>query len=225
MQNIGAYPYDVRLPEPMEPDKRYPAVFVLHGKGSNEQPMLDLLEPVGDDFIVIGIRGDLPLGPGFQYYELKSLGHPLRDSFDRAVRQLQEFILQACSLYPIDPVRRYVLGFSQGSILSMTLALTMGDQLKGIAALNGYIPDFVKNEYPLRSLQEVSVFISHGQFDSVFPIRIGQETAAYLKERTPHLTFHTYPSDHGITSANQQDVIRWLYQDAGITDHQGGEQR
>lgn len=219
----SAYSYVVQLPKQMDPAKQYPAVFVLHGKGSNEQNMLGLLEDLSDDFIVIGIRGDLPLGAGYQYYELKSIGNPLREPFDRAVRQLRDFIQQADGHYPIDPKRKYVLGFSQGAILSMTLALTMGDQLQGIVALNGYIPDFVKNEYPLRSLKDVSVFISHGQYDSVFPIRIGQETAAYLQERTPHLTFNTYPSDHGVTETNQCDVIRWLYLDAGISTKDGGE--
>ncbi|MBP1174146.1 putative esterase [Paenibacillus sp. PvR133] len=49
------------------------------------------------------------------------------------------------------------LGFSQGAILSMLLALTLGNQLKGIVALNGYVPDFVKTEYTLQSTENVSV--------------------------------------------------------------------
>lgn len=64
-------------------------------------------------------------------------------------------------------------------------------------ALNGYIPDFVKTEYSLRSVKAVSVFISHGEYDSVFPVRIGHETAAYFKDQTPRLTFNLYPTDHG----------------------------
>ena len=76
-----------------------------------------------------------------------------------------------------------MLGFSQGAILSMTLALTMGDQLKGIVALNGYVPEFVKTDYRLRSIEGRIVFISHGEFDSVFPVRIGHETAAYFKDK------------------------------------------
>jgi len=62
----------------------------------------------------------------------------------------------------------------------MSLTLTMGDQLKGIAALNGYVPEFVKIEYPLQSVNNVLIFISRAEFDSVFPIRIGHETEAYF---------------------------------------------
>ncbi|MFD2880694.1 alpha/beta hydrolase [Paenibacillus rhizoplanae] len=106
------------------------------------------------EFIIIGVRGNLPLGTGYQYYDLKGLGNPIREMFDQAVSDLEAFIHYATQQYPVDPDRRYLLGFSQGAILSMTLALTMGEQLKGIVALNGYIPDFVKMEYKLRSLKK-----------------------------------------------------------------------
>ncbi|WP_274363667.1 alpha/beta hydrolase [Paenibacillus thermotolerans] len=210
------YQYDVHMPAKMNPDKKYPVVFTLHGKGSNESNMFGLVAPLSDNFIIIGIRGNLPLGTGWQYYDLKSLGNPIREMFDEAVKRLEAFIQYATEKYPIDPGKRYLLGFSQGAILSMTLALTMGDRLKGIVALNGYIPDFVKTEYPLRSVKDVSVFVSHGQFDSVFPVRIGRETAAYFQNQTQRLTFKMYPTDHGVSEENQHDVLNWLKRDAGL---------
>ncbi|WP_040951781.1 alpha/beta hydrolase [Gorillibacterium massiliense] len=212
-----AYEYDIRLPSHIDPDKKYPTIFTLHGKGSNEKNMFGLVEPIANDFIIVGIRGDLPLGAGFQYYELKSLGNPVREVFDRAVQQLEAFVHYATEKYPIDAKRRYFLGFSQGAILSMTLALTMGDQLKGIVALNGYVPDFVKKEYHLqKSVADVSVFLSHGEYDSVFPIHIGHETAAYFRQQTPNCTFKTYPTDHTVSEENQRDFLAWLVQDTDL---------
>ncbi|NOU94360.1 esterase [Paenibacillus sp. LMG 31456] len=211
-----SYVYEIHMPPDFDPKKNYPAIFTLHGKGSNEKNMLSLVEPLLHDFIIIAIRGDLRLGTGFQYYELKSLGNPIRELFDKAIQQLEDMIRYATDKYPIDPLRRYLLGFSQGAILSVTLALIMGEQIKGIVALNGYVPDFVKTEYPLQSIQNVSVFVSHGEYDSVFPIRIGKETAAYMQSRTPHVTFHTYPTDHGVSQENQSDFVNWLYEDAGL---------
>ncbi len=212
-----AYQYDIHLPSHFDPSKKYPTIFTLHGKGSNETNMFGLVAPLSDDFIIVGIRGNVPLGSGFQYYELKSLGNPIREMFDQAVQQLEAFIYYATEKYQIDPNKRYLLGFSQGAILSMTLALTMGDQLKGIVALNGYVPGFVKTEYPLKNVNEVSVFISHGEYDSVFPIQIGQETAAYIQSLTPRCTFKTYPTDHGVSEENQRNFVEWLTQDAGLT--------
>jgi len=213
-----AYPYDIHLPANLDPVKMYPVVFTLHGKGSNERNMFDVVAPLADEFIIIGIRGDLPLGSGYQYYDLKSLGNPIRELFDAAVEKLEAFIEYATEKYPIDTGKRYVLGFSQGAILAMTLALTMGDRLKGIVALNGYVPEFVKTEYPLRSVKDVSIFISHGEYDSVFPVRIGHANAAYFQDLAPRLTFNIYPTDHGVSEDNQLEVLNWLKQDAGINE-------
>jgi phospholipase/carboxylesterase len=210
------YLYDIQLPHNMDSNKTYPTIFTLHGKGSNEKNMFGLVAPLSDEFIIIGIRGNLTLGAGFQYYELKSLGNPIREWFDQAIQQLEAFVHYATEKYPIDMNKRYLLGFSQGAILSMTLMLTMGEQWKGIVALNGYVPEFVKTEYPLRSVKDVSVFVSHGEYDSVFPVRIGHETAAYFKDQTPRLTFKLYPTDHGVSEENQLDVLNWLKQDAGL---------
>ncbi|MCR2807375.1 alpha/beta hydrolase [Paenibacillus soyae] len=215
-----AYQYDIQYPPHMDPEKKYPVVFMLHGKGSNEQNMLNLAAPLNEEFIIVGIRGNLRLGNGYQYYDLISLGNPVRAMFDDAVGQLDAFIRYATDRYPIDPAKRYVLGFSQGAILSMTLALTMGDQLRGIVALNGYVPGFVKTEYDLKDVSQVAMFVSHGQFDTVFPIRIGHETAAYLETLSPRsLMFNIYETDHGVSGENQKDFANWLRQDAGITSN------
>ncbi|MFC5531606.1 alpha/beta hydrolase [Cohnella yongneupensis] len=213
---IPTYEYDIHLPARRDPGKAYPTIFTLHGKGSNERNMQGLVAPLSGEFIIVNIRGDLLLGTGYQYYELRGLGNPIRESFDRAVRQLEAFIQYATEKYPIDANKRYLLGFSQGAILSMTLALTMGEQLKGIVALNGYVPDFVKAEYPLQSVDKVSVFISHGEFDSVFPVQIGKDNAEYFNKLTPRFAFKIYPSDHGVTVDNQRDFIAWLLQDAQL---------
>ena len=52
----------------------------------------------------------------------------------------------------------------------MTLGLKLGNRIKGIIALSGYIPAFVKEEYEINSLDHVSAFISHGEYDQVLPL-------------------------------------------------------
>lgn len=212
----SAYHYDIHLPTKYDPNKKYPTIFTLHGKGSDENNMYHLVEPLNEQFIIIGIRGNLKLGMGYQYYELKSLGFPIREMFDLAIQDLESFIDYATEKYPIDSKKRYLLGFSQGAILSMSLALKMGHQLRGIVALNGYVPQFVKTEYPLESVEDVALFISHGEYDRVFPVQIGYETAEYFQKKTSKLTFTVYPSDHGVIEENRNDFIQWLIEDAEV---------
>ena len=79
--------------------------------------------------------------------------------------KLEEFITDCGKRYPIDPNKQFLLGFSQGAMLSMTLVLRLGDTLKGIAALSGYIPKHVKENYEIKSLENVAIFLAHGEKD------------------------------------------------------------
>ncbi len=209
-----AFTYKMELPPGgVRPNEQLPALFTLHGMGSNEEDMAGLTSAIGSRFIRIHIRGSLEAGRGFQYYTLRGLGNPDRESFDTAIRQLKDFIAYATDAYPIDAGKRYILGFSQGAILAMTLALTLGDGVKGIVALNGYVPEFVKSEYTLQPLSGTSLFISHGELDQVFPVRIAYETESFFRPLARELTFRIYPAGHGVTEENRQDIGNWLEQE------------
>lgn len=208
------YSYEVRLPDNLDPKQKYPVIFAMHGMGSNERDLLALLEGLMSEFIVISIRGNLPQGNGYSYFYIKGIGNPERELFDQAVQQLEHLILDVADKYPIDPNKRYLLGFSQGAILSMTLALTMGEQIKGIVALNGYIPMFVQNEYPIQSIKNMSVFISHGKFDPIFPLQRGDENYDYFRKLCDHVEYKVYSAGHEVTGENIADFTNWLRQDA-----------
>jgi phospholipase/carboxylesterase len=210
------YIYDVKLPDGYNTETKYPVIFALHGLGSNEQDMVGLLSELNNDFIIIAIRGNLPQGSGFAYFHIKSIGNPIREHFDQSMQKLERFIEYATTQYAIDPARRYLLGFSQGAVLSMSLALVMGERMRGIVALNGYIPSFVKDEYELQSVKKLSVFISHGEYDPVFPKQLGDDNEDFFRQVSNYVTYTTYPSAHGVSLDNKKDFTRWIRQDSFI---------
>ena len=142
--------YELRQPKQVDPDKTYPALFLMHGMGSNEQNMLSLVDGLEDQFFIFSIRGHLSQPPGFAFFTIQGYGKPHRDVFDQGVNNLISFIDYASEKYPLDSKQLYLLGFSQGAILSMTLGLTLGNRIKGIVALSGYLPAFVKEEYEIK---------------------------------------------------------------------------
>jgi phospholipase/carboxylesterase len=205
--------YEVRKPKEMDPSKKYPALFLIHGKGSNERNMFDLTEGLEDDFFIFSIRGHIPHPPGYAFFTFQIYGYPDREGFDEGIGLITNFLDYASENYPIDKDYLYVLGFSQGAVLAMTLALTLGHKIKGIMALSGYIPQFVKEDYSIKPVNKVSVFISHGKEDPVLPYEWGEWAQEYFAEKRANVTFYSYEVGHQVSRQNQEDMKQWLLND------------
>lgn len=202
--------YEVRRPKNVVPGKKYPALFVMHGIGSNEQDMFSLVKGLEDYLYIFGIRGHLTQGQGFAYFTIQGFGKPHREAFDEGINKLSSFIQYATDTYPLDSNQIYLLGFSQGAIVSMTLAVTLGNKVRGIVALSGYIPQFVKEEYTINVGNQLSVFISHGEFDPALPYEWGKENADYFSKLGVPITFKSYPEGHTVSEENLRDFQSWI---------------
>ncbi|QIZ08756.1 esterase [Priestia megaterium] len=202
--------YELRGPAQIEPGKKYPALFLMHGIGSNEQNMLSLVNGLEDHFFIFSVRGHLSQPPGYAYFTIQGYGKPHREVFDEGISKLTSFIDYACSEYSIDESQIFLLGFSQGAILSMTLGLSLGNRIKGIIALSGYVPAFVKEEYNIQPVEQLSLFISHGEMDQVLPFEWGLANNEYFRKLGAMVTFKTYKEGHSVSVENHKDFTQWL---------------
>ncbi|PLS17411.1 esterase [Bacillus sp. M6-12] len=205
--------YELKKPSQIVPNKTYPALFVMHGMGSNEKNMLSLVDGLEDTFYIFSVRGHLSQPPGFAYFTIQGYGKPDRQVFDYGISQLTSFIDYATEQYPIDASQLYLLGFSQGAIVSMTLGLTLENRIKGIIALSGYIPGFVKEEYSLKPVDKLSLFISHGELDNILPYEWGLDSNEFFRQLGANVTFQSYKEGHTVSLKNQQDFTKWLLND------------
>lgn len=187
-----------------------PAILVLHGMGGDETNLPPLLTSFRSTHIILSVRGPLPHGNGFAYFFPKSYGNPDRTTFDPAVATLTAFITKALKRYPIDPERLTIAGFSQGAIMGMTLSLVADLPIKGVIALSGYIPSFIKEAAP--ASVKTGYFVSQGERDPIFASTVGQGTAAFLGPRSADLTYREYPIGHEVSPAVVQDLTDWLRQ-------------
>ncbi|MCP3763385.1 dienelactone hydrolase family protein [Domibacillus sp. A3M-37] len=201
--------YALRQPAQVEEGRQYPAIFLMHGLGSNEQDLLPLLDEL-EDVYVFSIRGPLSQPPGFAFFTIQGFGNPHRPVFEETVEKITDFIDYACSHYSVDPGRLYTMGFSQGAILAMTLGLSLNGRIKGAAALSGYIPSFVQEAYPEKLAYPLSLFISHGETDPIFPLSWGEANTKFFKKREADVVFHIDPSGHAVSQAVQKNLIQWF---------------
>jgi phospholipase/carboxylesterase len=199
-------------PTNMDPSKKYPAIFLLHGMGSNEDDLPQLVQEFQDQCHIISVRGPITQKPGYAFFTIQEVGKPDRAIFDKVLIALQRFMLEAIEEFQIDPHKVYVLGFSQGAVLAQSLAFVMGNLITGIVALSGYTPKFVTEEYAIRTVNHLRAFISHGDYDYVIPSQWGVESKELFEQFGASVTFKQYPDGHGVTPENRQDLVMFLTQ-------------
>ena len=189
---------------------KQPAIFLLHGMGSHEQDLPQLVTDFKESHHIFSLRGPIEFEPGYAFFTIEEAGKPIRVVFDKVLMYIQSFIHEAIVEFELDAEQIYVLGFSQGAVLAQSLALTMGSAIRGVVALSGYVPDFVKMEYSGQPVDHLNVFISHGEYDYIIPPQWGKESKEYFESLGANVTFKTYQDGHGVTPENKQDLVAFL---------------
>lgn len=195
---------------PIDSIQKQPALFLLHGMGSNEADLPQLVKDFENTHHIFSLRGPIVHKPGYSFFLIEEIGKPVRDVFDKIVTHIQSFIREAIVEYNLNAEDITILGFSQGAILAQTIALTMGSEISKVVALSGYIPEFVKTEYSKRSVDHLSIFISHGEYDYVIPSQWGIDSKDYFEAMGAKVTFKTYNEGHGVTPENHRNLIEFL---------------
>jgi phospholipase/carboxylesterase len=202
--------YELKKPSNLNPDKKYPVLFMLHGMGSNEKDLPPLVEGFENEMFIFSLRGPIIQPPGYAFFTFQNFGSPDRDTFDHALRTLEAFITYAEQHYPIDAENIFLMGFSQGSIVSMSFAIQNFGRIKGVIALSGYIPTFVKEENKTKNLEKLNIFVSHGMQDPVLPYAFALESKNFLEKTKANFSFKSYQAGHFVTEENYNDLRTWL---------------
>src|SRR5512138_3586005 len=104
---------------------KYPTILALHGRGSNERDLIGLVSYLPNDFFWVSPRGTFELGPdGYEWFQITQIGKPDPVRLANALKTLDQFIAEILEAYPVDQNKLYLLGFSQGTIISLSYTLT-----------------------------------------------------------------------------------------------------
>ncbi len=198
-----------------EQARNRPLVIFLHGYGSNEQDLFDLKNQLPKHYNYLSVQAPMALGQGrYQWFSKKGEGAYDGDTADLKAsgRVLLDFIQQARAKYPTDANNVYLVGFSQGAMMTYEVALRHPQAVGGIAALGGRILPVLRAgltpDAPRRSL---AVFIGHGTADSVIPYSDGTEANTFLRTLALEPEFHAYPGvGHSISALEVRDLRAWL---------------
>jgi phospholipase/carboxylesterase len=189
----------------------HPTLILLHGRGANEQDLLGLVPFVDPRLLCIAPRAPLDFSyGGFTWYELREVGSPNLDQFLHSYDLLVQFLEDVQKHYPVDPKQTFLLGFSMGTVMAYSLALTKPEKIKGVIAHSGYIPEDSALQLQWNNLAHTSFFVAHGTFDPVIPVEFGRKANALLSKSNAQVVYREYPIQHQISDNSLHDLSAWL---------------
>lgn len=206
--------YLVREPKIIK-DKN-PLLLLLHGYGSNEEDLFSFAQELPDSYYVISARAPYPLPPyGNAWYAIHFDADENKFSDNDEAKESRDliagFIDELIEKYPIDDSKVTLIGFSQGAILSYSVALSYPQKVQRVAALSGYFnPDIITENFRSNKISGLKFFISHGTVDQVIPVEWARKAPEVLRELNLDIFYKEYPVGHGVAPQNFYDMKNWL---------------
>ena len=194
--------------------KNPPLLILLHGYGSNEQDLFSFAEELPDDFLIISAQAPLPMGSGsYAWYTINfdAMNGKFSDleQAKESIDIIAVFIDEIKEKYKTNPDKTFLLGFSQGAILSYSLSFFYPNKVQHVIALSGYIntellPTTISKEI------KTSYYCSHGTVDQVLPVAWARNSKPFLDNLGFQNTYSEYPVGHGVAPQNFHSFKTWI---------------
>lgn len=215
INNVSLF-HHTALPR-IEGGKKPPLLLLLHGYGANEDDLFSLAPYLDERFLVVSARAPIRLRGMMGGYAWFNLGFTPQGiavdpaEVESARQTLKAFIDEIVATYDCDPNTVYLVGFSQGAMMGLAVALTYPGTAAAVVAMSGRLmPQTMHQVQDKDALIGLPIFVLHGTQDNVLPISHGRETRAALSELPVNLTYREYPMGHEVSAESLDDVTEWL---------------
>ncbi|MGX1930369.1 alpha/beta hydrolase [Flagellimonas sp. 2504JD4-2] len=197
---------------------KIPSIFMFHGYGSNEEDLFSFASELPEELHVISVKAPYDLEPfGHAWYAINFDAEYGKWSDDEQAISSRDkivaFIDEACDAYGLDRENITLLGFSQGTILSYSVALSFPEKIKNVVALSGYVNEGILLQgYQEKDHSSLNIYASHGQVDQVIPLEWAQKTPDFLTALGVSHKYEEFPIGHGVSQQNFYSFRDWLKQ-------------
>lgn len=202
--------------EPKVKLDKNPLLLLLHGYGSNEEDLFSFASELPEEYYVISARAPYTLPPyGNAWYAIHFDADENKFSDNDQAKESRDliagFIDELIENYPIDKDNITLIGFSQGAILSYSVALSFPEKVQRVVALSGYFNlDIIDENFRNNNISNLKFFISHGTVDQVIPVDWARKAPEFLKNLGLDVVYKEYPVGHGVAPQNFYDFKNWL---------------
>lgn len=191
-------------------------ILLLHGYGADGNDLIGLapvLAPFMPDAVFHSPNAPYPCegNPmGFQWFGINRLDPASRLAGTRAAAPfVDEFLDDKLATYGLDESKTVLIGFSQGTMMSLHVGLRRARQLAGIVGFSGALAgaEVLKDEIRSRP----PILLVHGDADPMLPHQLTEEAAIALQKNGVEVAVHIAQGvGHGIDQTGLSNAARFL---------------
>jgi phospholipase/carboxylesterase len=204
--------YIVRIPK--IPSEKPPLLILLHGYGSNEQDLFSFAEELPDHLLIVSAQAPLSMGVGsygwysINFDDINGKFSDLKEAKE-SIDKIAIFIDQIKKKYTTNPDKTFLLGFSQGAILSYSLSFFYPNKIQHVLALSGYINTELLPENISLEIK-TDYYCSHGSVDQVLPVEWARNSKPFLDKLNFKNVYSEYNVGHGVAPQNFYSFKSWI---------------
>lgn len=191
-------------------------LVALHGVGSNERDLVEVAEAIAPDSLVISLRSPIELSnDSYAFFHVQFTPSGPVHNWTEAKKNfelLEKELISISKRFNIPLKNISIMGFSQGSIMTMGLLLQSSLDLGHYICFSGRtLPEFadyaIKN--PTTGFKR-KIFLAHGVQDNTLPVSLGRRSKEVLEAIKADLTYLEFEGGHGITQPIIKEAHKWL---------------
>jgi phospholipase/carboxylesterase len=199
---------------PKLPAENPPLLILLHGYGSNELDLFSFADELPETLVIVSLRAPYEMGHGgYAWYDinLDSKNNKFSD-LNQARKSLQKItttIDYIKTKHNSNPNNTFLLGFSQGAILSYALSFNFPNKIEHVIALSGYLNSELITKENTQKIH-TDYYISHGAVDQVIPVEWARKAGPFLDSKGLKNEYSEYPVGHGVAPQNFFSFKKWI---------------
>lgn len=167
----------------------FPVLIMLHGWTGDEQSMWVFTPRLPKDMLLIAPRGVFSARKGgYSWHPELQKPWPSMADFQPAVEKLL-ITINDRNFPEGDFSRLYLIGFSQGTAFSYSLAIFYPERITAVAGLSGFIPEETSAWMHEKRLEGLPFFIAHGTNDDRVPIEKARQSVELLGKAGALVTY------------------------------------
>jgi len=211
----------INLPINHEIEKRVDLIISLHGGGGSYKKFSDIWSHFENPEFIMAtpeapykwLMGD-KIGYDWSAWPSGNLNFMIK-ALELTSAYIENLIISLKDKYAINRV--YLLGFSQGSIITQIVGIKKHQLLDGIIILSGpevNHPDKPEIVWPssleISNASNLKVYIAHGKSDALIDIQIARKSKEfYIKQGYDTILFE-FEGGHEINSEVMKEIEKWI---------------